>query len=536
MAEDKYKTPKDMQETYDRDRNIHEGRDKVIEESKGLEGQEKIDKLKEAAGTKLRGQEVMDNLISYIDTGMQKVVETASTDDPDSYWDNAARGALGTAQWIGNVASTPGISHTLRLLDSPFWVARQSAGGVLEHGLGVDPRYGHAAVGVGEVFAGGKALTKVGKGLKHLDKALDAKDIAKRYAVQMNLFNYIDSVSDVPVPRNPTIGEMFDIKNIIKDQSTELLKQAKNPNLSIAKKLEFFDAAKQGGYSGKGWMRYSEFRKNVGSMKGEGRPYALVFEGPQTLSGLDRAINFETFRKHTLPRLRKAFGPTLEALGIKGGAQVHHIAAVKAITGIFDNTQYMSPLYREIVDVLLEELPGLGNMRGNLLGVIGDAKDVRTPHGIVHKFYKEKIGEAGEIFFTDEVLKGINASKEFRLRKARELAKLIKNSEEIVREAQHVFEDVYSIKTVTKGKGITAFDDFVTRLSKKDEFGLDKLIDPDYQLPDMKKIVQEILKEPKKRGRQTDYLKRIRKEGEKRGINFDPKTGKGTIQGDLFDK
>ena len=43
MAEDKYKTPKDMQETYDRDRNIHEGRDKVIEESKGLEGQEKID-------------------------------------------------------------------------------------------------------------------------------------------------------------------------------------------------------------------------------------------------------------------------------------------------------------------------------------------------------------------------------------------------------------------------------------------------------------------------------------------------------------
>ena len=156
-----------MQDIYDRDTNIHEGRDKIIDESKGLEGQEKIDKLKEAARTKLRGQEFMDDLISKIEGGFQTVVDTAATDDPDSYLDDAARTGLTTLQFIGNVANTPGISHTLRFLDTPFWVARQAAGGALEHGLGVDPRYGHAAVGVGEFFVGGKALTGVAKKAKH---------------------------------------------------------------------------------------------------------------------------------------------------------------------------------------------------------------------------------------------------------------------------------------------------------------------------------------------------------------------------------
>ena len=40
----------------------------------------------------------------------------------------------------------------------------------------------------------------------------DAKEIARRHDMQMSLFNYIDSTSDVPVPRNPTFGEMLNIK------------------------------------------------------------------------------------------------------------------------------------------------------------------------------------------------------------------------------------------------------------------------------------------------------------------------------------
>ena len=175
-------------------------------------------------------------------------------------------------------------------------------------------------------------------------------------------------------------------------------------------------------------------------------------------------------------------------------------------------------------------------MEGNLFGVVGGSKEVKTPHGIVHKFYKDKIGESGELFFTDDVLERMTYSKQFRLMKARELAQIIKNSEEIVREAQQVFKDLYSIKTVTKGKDITAFDDFVERLSKKDEFGLDKLIDPDYQLSDMKNIVKDIKSTKGKPGPKTNWRQRIDKILKKEGINIDPETGKGTIQGDLFNQ
>ena len=41
---------------------------------------------------------------------------------------------------------------------------------------------------------------------------MDPKEIARRHDMKMSLFNYIDSTSDVPVPRNPTFGEMLNIK------------------------------------------------------------------------------------------------------------------------------------------------------------------------------------------------------------------------------------------------------------------------------------------------------------------------------------
>ena len=160
--EDKYKTPPDMQERYDKDKADHETHDTEMKEAAG-----DPEKIKQAVKKKLHGEEFMDNLISKIEGGFQTVVDTAATDDPDSYLDDAARTGLSTLQFIGNVTSAPGISHTLRLLDSPFWAARQAAGGALEHGLGVDPRYGHAAVGIGEFFVGGKALTGVAKKARH---------------------------------------------------------------------------------------------------------------------------------------------------------------------------------------------------------------------------------------------------------------------------------------------------------------------------------------------------------------------------------
>ena len=137
--------------------------------------------LKTKEDKKLIGSETKERLLTAIEGGVQAVYERAQEDDPTSLSDEAARLGVGTAELVGNVAGAPVIKQTLSVLDFPFWVARQSAGGVLEHGFGVDPFYGQAAVGVGEVFLGGKGLVSgATKGAKLAKKGA----FASRYAVQ----------------------------------------------------------------------------------------------------------------------------------------------------------------------------------------------------------------------------------------------------------------------------------------------------------------------------------------------------------------
>ena len=137
--------------------------------------------LKTKEDKKLIGSEFKEKLLNQISGVGQSIYERSKEDDPTSLSDEAARLGVGTAELVGNVAGAPVIKQTLSVLDFPFWVARQSAGGVLEHGFGVDPFYGQAAVGVGEVFLGGKGLVSgATKGAKLAKKGA----FASRYAVQ----------------------------------------------------------------------------------------------------------------------------------------------------------------------------------------------------------------------------------------------------------------------------------------------------------------------------------------------------------------
>jgi hypothetical protein len=316
------------------------------------------------------------------------------------------------------------------------------------------------------------------------DPWIDPKDIEKaRSNIKMSLFNYIDSQKDVPIPPNPTFEDMVSLKQTIMEAPAALKKEAQNPNISLTKRIELSRSGV--GFTATGWYNYKGFRKASSKMPDDGRLYAADFTSPQKLSGQDRAINLPVLKKENLPKLREEFGPVLETLGIKGGAQIHHIAALKATIGIYNDTQYMSPLYREITDTLLEELPGLGNMEGNLLGVIGGAKEVKTPHGIVHKFYRNKIGESGELFFTDRVLESMNRSKEYRLLKARELAKIIRRSEAIVRQAMENLRLSHSRTLKISPKNL------VKRLSKFDNDGYLK-VDKNYQVSNMNELIKTI--------------------------------------------
>lgn len=115
-----------------------------------------------------------------------------------------------------------------------------------------------------------------------------------------------------------------------------------------------------------------------------------------------------------VPKLKEAFGPALDALGLpRNAAQIHHIAALHAISGIFHKLGYNSPIYREVVDTILAELPdyakGLGSMSGNLMPIISQSGD--SPHFYAHLFYTDEIGKDGHKFFTPKVLENMVKSK-----------------------------------------------------------------------------------------------------------------------------
>ena len=222
-----------------------------------------------------------------------------------------------------------------------------------------------------------------------------------------------------------------------------------------------------------------------------------------------RGISFSGLAKAQLPKLRRNFAPILKALKIdqKESASIHHIAALKATYGILHKVQVDSPLFREVYDALLEHIPGLGNMEGNLVPVIGmtkGKKQVSTPHNIVHRFYADKIGESGELFFTDEVLERMVHDKAFRIEKAHELGRFIARSEKIVKDAQQIWRIAFSQEKIN-------FNEIVNRLSELDELGYSKLADIEYQTPALSEMIKDIVLDIKL---EKDQLKRLTPQSE----------------------
>tara|TARA_A100001037_G_scaffold76309_1_gene68423 strand:- start:44 stop:1969 length:1926 start_codon:yes stop_codon:yes gene_type:complete len=178
-----------------------------------------------------------------------------------------------------------------------------------------------------------------------------------------------------------------------------------------------------------------------------GRDFLEAFQTPVTIGGASRGVDFGTYRNMNVPKLREAFGPALDALGLpRNAAQIHHIAALHGISGIFHKLGYNSPIYREVVDTILAELPefarGIGSMSGNLMPIISGSAD--SPHYYAHLFYTDVIGKDGGKFFTPEVLKNMVKSKNYRIQKAKELGQIIAQAERIASQAQTVYEQLYA--------------------------------------------------------------------------------------------
>ena len=200
-----------------------------------------------------------------------------------------------------------------------------------------------------------------------------------------------------------------------------------------------------------------------------------TFEGVETLVGPTGFKNFDI-------AMMKTFKPVAEILGLTKGvpgrmdySNVHHIAALKGLMGIYDKVGFNSPMMKKINDVFYKKLKGLGGQEGNFMRLIGGTSDIGSPHYLAHAFLNHAIGKSGEIFFTPEVLRNMNASDSYRILKAKELTDIISDSAKVAQKAQ----DVY--KTIADAANAVSYDEVSATIARLIDKDLLKMPDLDFK-------------------------------------------------------
>lgn len=319
-----------------------------------------------------------------------------------------------------------------------------------------------------------------------------AMDAARRHNLQMSvgygneIMNTGSGDAYLPNPSPDTLLELHNDYVANRKEYTEALaRDSVNPNIPLQTRVLLSDAVKNTGYTRGGIFLYEPFKEFSNNMAEQGRAFLGPYQAGTALSGAPRYVDFKQFKGPELEALRREFRPAIRGLGLTeaAGFNVHHIAALKAVMGIWDGLQLDSRLYREVSSAIMEEIPGLGlgDNPSNLLGVVGSTSNVGTPHWLVHRFYANTLGESGEKFFTPQVLEQMRVSRGYRIAKARELGKIIAESERIVRNAQTVYQKLYG---VTRDMP----EDLVESLH-------DIPIDNEYTVPVLKNLIKDIIQD-----------------------------------------
>ena len=222
------------------------------------------------------------------------------------------------------------------------------------------------------------------------------------------------------------------------------------------------------------YFDYDLFQKAVKDTAGQdGRLFLELFqtEFSRVFANVPTLVGGAGFKNFDISMMQ-AFKPAAELLGLTKGtigrmdySNVHHIAALKGIMGIYDKVGFNSPLMKQINDVFYKKLKGLGGQSGNFMRLIGGTSDIGSPHYLAHVFLNQAIGKDGRRFFTPELMRAIKSSDSARLKAAKDLADIISDSAAVAQKAQ----DVY--KAVADATLAVEYDDVVrtmARLADKD--------------------------------------------------------------------
>ena len=448
------------------------------------------------------GARLFDAIDSGIDTAGQFIAKAA--EDKPGITDDIVRGGIQGLSFIGNL---PVIKQIGQAEEAIVGGVRNLA----ERQDLIDPRaftYGtRIGIGIAADKGIGKAV-KLSKGLPVYMKARKAQKMA-------------DEISALPKYNNPILKNL--VMKQIDDPNFEqldLFNLDPTPNPRLPDELQdafraaTADVGARGGKVLPGYMAavgdslifdYKQFRKSIDGVKGaDGRKFLELFQTPMSKLYIGKTTGdakvFDVARKQYMAKMRAAYDPVLDAMGMNldkpFNFQLHHIAALKTVMGIYDGVGYDSPLHRAITDRFLEKLKGIGNQGdvdgfNNLMGVMGKTTDKDTTHQIVHLFLKNRTGKkgAGEAFFTDDVLTQMRASDKIRFQKVDELSQIVMESEMVAIQAQEVLDTLYA-----QGKAIPP-NRLISILDKLDDQGYLKStkIDKQYQVKRLPKLIEDIV-------------------------------------------
>ena len=437
-------------------------------------------------------------LFDAIDSGLEKagdfIVDAA--EDKPGIADDIVRGGIQGLSFIGNL---PVIKQIGQAEEAIVGGVRNLA----ERQDFIDPRFFTYGTRIGIGIAADKGIGKVIKAGNKVRKIAKAQRMA-------------DKISALPKYNNPIHKSM--VMKYIEDPNFEqldLFNLDPTPNPRLPDELQdafraaTADVGARGGKVLPGYMAavgdslifdYKQFRKSIDGVKGaDGRKFLELFQTPMSKLYIGKTTGdakvFDVARKQYMAKMRAAYDPVMDAMGMNldkpFNFQLHHIAALKTVMGIYDGVGYDSPLHRAITDRFLEKLKGIGNQSDNLLGVMGKTTDKDTTHQIAHLFLKNRTGKkgAGEAFFTDDVLTQMRASDKIRFQKVDDLSQIVMESEMIALQAQEVLDTLYA-----QGKAIPP-NRLLSILDKLDDQGYLKStkIDKQYQVKRLPKLIEDIV-------------------------------------------
>jgi len=426
-------------------------------------------------------------------------------------------------------------------------VSEQTRVGIDENRL-LSPEEMAIAAGTGSVFGGG--FTAAAKGLKKVQANRAYKNYYGQYAspaeaarakynvtsdIQNVLYSKIsgDDYDDLPLV-DPKIGQRITSWKAYGagDTKTELAVKSWMGRMRMPKNAD-----------GEYVFDFNQYLKAVKEGLIRKGTDDRIFIGTFTSAGAVKAG--KAYEKEIKRQFMARYKTLFEVLGIPDSHfQPHHLFPLKASLPLYHGLVYGSEEWWKLTAHLLKKNIQAGDSLENLKMFIGagrptkprltkvplpgqrttapvpGAKTVKTPHSIQHAYIRDPdngIGEAGEYFFTPDVLTTLKNEPRQRIPITDKFLKKMRRGFDLTNDAQRIFNAMFDMGELSQKDLKLDLEGLIAVLNKLDNDGYL----PDYQ--NVKKELQvdlmsKIIKQVEKDGSADPYIRMIEGEREMKRI------------------